>query len=666
MSSFADLPEVVGFFSYSREDDESFEGMLSALRDGIHRELSAQLGRSKTNFRVWQDQQAIAPGKLWESEIKNAVEQAVFFIPIVTPRAINSHYCRLEFEAFLAREQALGRTDLVFPILYIGVPALEDDAQWRKDLVLSVIGTRQYVDWRSLRHLDVRTTAFREAIERFCNKIVETLRKPWISPEERRKQQEQEDQRRLAEAARQAAEEEQRAEAARKRRSDWTQQKKTIATIAVIFAVIGFSGGIIYNYYGAHIKPGILPETTPQAELKHSTPTAAHDPNTATPAPPTPEQSTPAAAHDPDTTAPAPPTPEQSTPTASHDPNTATPAPPTPEQSTPIAAHDPNTVTPSPAAYAQGVAAYDSLQSWFNAQSGDRRAGAEYWAASRNLRKHASCASAAENFTGDRQLFAAGCRDAKDRLDPIDAQRADPHYRAGFNDEANRAPMETDFSRRPDDGTSSSATQQTTPYSRGVADADALQSWFHVQAGDRRAGAEYWAANRNVHEHASCTSAAENFTGDRQLFAAGCRDATDRLDPIDARRADPQYRAGFKDEASRAPMETGFSRPDDSTSSSGAQEATPYSRGVADADVLQSWFNAQNGDRRAGAEYWAANRNVREHASCTSAAENFTGDRQLFAAGCRDAKDRLDPIDARRADPQYRAGFNDEAARPPR
>src|SRR5215469_11234804 len=177
MSPLADLPEVVGFFSYSREDDESFEGTLSALRDAIQRELSAQLGRSKTNFRLWQDQKAIAPGKLWESEIKNAVEQAVFFIPIVTPRAINSHYCRLEFEAFLAREQAFGRTDLVFPILYIGVPALEDDAQWRKDLVLSVIGTRQYVDWRSLRHLDVRTTAFREAIERFCNKIVETLRK---------------------------------------------------------------------------------------------------------------------------------------------------------------------------------------------------------------------------------------------------------------------------------------------------------------------------------------------------------------------------------------------------------------------------------------------------------------------------------------------------------
>src|SRR5271166_6442288 len=45
MASLAQLPELVGFFSYSREDDEAFRGSLSALRDAIQRELSAQLGR---------------------------------------------------------------------------------------------------------------------------------------------------------------------------------------------------------------------------------------------------------------------------------------------------------------------------------------------------------------------------------------------------------------------------------------------------------------------------------------------------------------------------------------------------------------------------------------------------------------------------------------------
>jgi hypothetical protein len=230
MSSLSDLPEVVGFFSYSREDDDAFKGSLSALRDGIQRELSAQLGRTKRNFRLWQDQEGIAPGRLWESEIKAAVEQAVFFIPIVTPRAVNSENCQIEYGAFLQRERELGRTDLVFPILYIGVPALENEAQWRNHPVLSVVGKRQYVDWRQFRHQDIQTTAVREAIERFCGKIVEALNRPLLSSEELDRPWGPEDRQRLQAAEEQArrskdeveaqriAEERRRAEAEAERR----------------------------------------------------------------------------------------------------------------------------------------------------------------------------------------------------------------------------------------------------------------------------------------------------------------------------------------------------------------------------------------------------------------------------------------------------------------
>ena len=206
MSSLAELPELAGFFSYSREDDEAFKGKLSALRDGVQRELSAQLGRSKRTFRLWQDQVAIAPGKSWELEIKAAIDGSFFFIPIVTPRSVSSKYCKFEFDAFLAREKAIGRSDLVFPILYISVAALENEAKWRDDSVLSTIGRRQYVDWRPLRHLDVHTTAVQEQIERLCQKIAEALNEPWMPPEERRRMEE-------AKARQQAEEEARRQEA---------------------------------------------------------------------------------------------------------------------------------------------------------------------------------------------------------------------------------------------------------------------------------------------------------------------------------------------------------------------------------------------------------------------------------------------------------------------
>jgi hypothetical protein len=225
MPSLVELSELVGFFSYSRDDDEAFKGKLSSLRDGIERELSAQLGRSRRTFRVWQDQEAIAPGKLWESEIKKAIDESFFFIPIVTPRSINSKYCKFELEAFLAREKGLGRSDLVFPILYISVAALENDANWRNDPVLSTIGQRQYLDWRSQRHLDIETSQVREKIERFCQRIVEALYQPWTSPEERRRAEEakradEEQQRRSSAKVRQQAEEERRLLAEAKQKAE--------------------------------------------------------------------------------------------------------------------------------------------------------------------------------------------------------------------------------------------------------------------------------------------------------------------------------------------------------------------------------------------------------------------------------------------------------------
>jgi hypothetical protein len=225
MSSLADLPELVGFFSYSREDDADSHGALSALRTRIQGELRGQLGRTARTFRLWQDKEAIPSGTLWETEIRNAVEQAVFFIPIITPTVIASPYCRFELDAFLAREAALGRSDLVFPILYIDVPALADGARRQNDAVLSLFAARQYADWRKLRHFDVRVTDVSEAAERFCTHIRDALHKPWVSPQERKEREaaEAERQRREAEA------EQKRAEAERQRADNERVQKEAEA-----------------------------------------------------------------------------------------------------------------------------------------------------------------------------------------------------------------------------------------------------------------------------------------------------------------------------------------------------------------------------------------------------------------------------------------------------
>ena len=55
--------------------------------------------------------------------------------------------------------------------------------------MLSVVGTRQYLDWRELRHHDLNSTEVRKRLERFCRGITNTLHKPWVSPDERKRRE---------------------------------------------------------------------------------------------------------------------------------------------------------------------------------------------------------------------------------------------------------------------------------------------------------------------------------------------------------------------------------------------------------------------------------------------------------------------------------------------
>jgi hypothetical protein len=182
MSSLADLPDLVGFFSYSNSDDKHSDGALSLLRERIRKELRMQLGRE---LRLWQDTEAIPLGALWEGEIGKAITESAFFIPIVSPSLLNSDFCIKEFEAFLAREAELGRNDLVFPILYIPVPGLMKPTGPVVTGALKILRARQYADWTDLRLDSPDSPVVKRNIARFCEGVASALRKTWESPEER-------------------------------------------------------------------------------------------------------------------------------------------------------------------------------------------------------------------------------------------------------------------------------------------------------------------------------------------------------------------------------------------------------------------------------------------------------------------------------------------------
>jgi formylglycine-generating enzyme required for sulfatase activity len=174
------------------------------LRKRIRAELRVQLGRE---LRLWQDKEAIPLGTLWEGQIRAAIAESAFFIPIVSPNALNSRFCRMEFDAFLARERELGRDDLVFPIHYIPVSGLASGGRRGWEDALKIIDARQSVDWTDMRLRDAGSPKVKTEVARFCSGIVGALHKRWESPQERRRRKEAEAQRRKeAEEARRIAE----------------------------------------------------------------------------------------------------------------------------------------------------------------------------------------------------------------------------------------------------------------------------------------------------------------------------------------------------------------------------------------------------------------------------------------------------------------------------
>ena len=96
-------------------------------------------------------------GAVWEQEINTAISRSSFMIPIVTPGFLQSEWCCKELLLFRELEKELGRSDLIFPILYITTDDIDPDRddQCFSPEVFRLLRSRQQIDLRDLRFGDV-------------------------------------------------------------------------------------------------------------------------------------------------------------------------------------------------------------------------------------------------------------------------------------------------------------------------------------------------------------------------------------------------------------------------------------------------------------------------------------------------------------------------------
>jgi formylglycine-generating enzyme required for sulfatase activity len=167
-----------GFWSYTRDDDRISNGRLSQLRVLLTNELQGLFGKLP-QVHIFQDAEAIEHGTDWENEIRKALGQSSFFIPIVTPGFLQSDMCCMEMTRFRDREIELGRSDLIIPFYWIGTE--DADPGSREDCcdpaVFDLVRSRQGISFQDLRFREPTSEVVLSRVAELAASIRRTLRR---------------------------------------------------------------------------------------------------------------------------------------------------------------------------------------------------------------------------------------------------------------------------------------------------------------------------------------------------------------------------------------------------------------------------------------------------------------------------------------------------------
>jgi len=161
-----------GFWSYVHADDEAEGGRISRLARDLTNQYEMLTGETISLFL---DKDALEWGEKWRDKIDSNLASVAFFIPVLTPRYFMSPECRRELQFFARRATDLGIKELILPLYYVNVPAIEDKTT--ADDLIELVCTFQREDWRDLHFLDVASEGYRRGVARLATRLVEANRR---------------------------------------------------------------------------------------------------------------------------------------------------------------------------------------------------------------------------------------------------------------------------------------------------------------------------------------------------------------------------------------------------------------------------------------------------------------------------------------------------------
>jgi hypothetical protein len=159
-------PDLAGFWSYVRADDEADGKRISRLAELIRAEFTMITGRE---IEVFVDRD-LRWGDEWKRKIDQALEGTAFFLAVITPRFFASEECRRELLQFSMNARSLGLSELLLSLLYVPVEGLTPD---NEDEAKALVARMQYFDWTKLRFEEENSAAYREGINKLAARLAE-------------------------------------------------------------------------------------------------------------------------------------------------------------------------------------------------------------------------------------------------------------------------------------------------------------------------------------------------------------------------------------------------------------------------------------------------------------------------------------------------------------
>jgi hypothetical protein len=163
------MTKSIGFWSYVHEDDNAEKGRISQLVQDISEQYQMLTGES---ISIYLDTEENKWGEKWRENIDTALSEVVFFIPVITPRYIQSTECRREIQYFVQGAEKLGLHDLILPLLYVDFKEFHNKET--SDELIKLINEFQWVDWTETRFLECTSEGYRRGVNKLAQRLVES------------------------------------------------------------------------------------------------------------------------------------------------------------------------------------------------------------------------------------------------------------------------------------------------------------------------------------------------------------------------------------------------------------------------------------------------------------------------------------------------------------